>query len=139
MSPGKSLLVDGGTLYGQSHGFDDTSVPGNICTKKSTYSIMIKLIEGSLTEVDHWNSMFNKDAQTYDSDSSEISSMTSIAAKVAKEDDTKLDLKQGITYESLCSMFLLQLVNDCEDYSTSIGSYFANAAASNSSTHSTDS
>ena len=89
--------------------------------------------------MDHWHSIFNKYAHTYDDDSSEIPTMASIAAKVAREDDTKLDLKQIITYESICSTFLPQLVNDGEDHLTSIGGYFANAAPSNSSTDSTDS
>ena len=93
MSPGKLLLIDCGTLHGQSHGFDNISVPGDICMKKTTYSMMINLIEGSLTEIDHWHSVFSKGAQTYDDDSSEIPTMASIAAKVAREDGTKLDLK----------------------------------------------
>ena len=54
MSPGKVLLLDGGTLYGQSHGFDNISVPGDIHVKKNTYSLKIKLTEGSLTGIDHW-------------------------------------------------------------------------------------
>ena len=49
MSPVKWLLVDDGTLHGQFHGFDNKSVPGDICVKKHTCSMMIKLIEGSLT------------------------------------------------------------------------------------------
>ena len=35
VSPGKLLLVDGGTLHGQSYGFDDTSLPGDILMKKT--------------------------------------------------------------------------------------------------------
>ena len=65
--------------------------------------------------------------------------MASMAAKVAREDGTKLDLRQIITDESIYSTFLPQLVNDGEDHSTSIGRYFENTAASNSSTDSTDS
>ena len=61
--------------------------------------MMIKLIEGSLTEMDHWHSIFNTDVQTYDDESSEIPTMASIAAKVAQEDGIKLDMKQIITYE----------------------------------------
>ena len=107
--------------------------------RKPTYSMMIKLIEGSLTKMDHWRSLFNKDAKMYDDDSRGISTVASIAAKVAWEDSTTLDLKQIITYESICSKFLLQLVNDGEDHSTYIVRYFANAAPSNSSMYPTDS
>ena len=132
-SPRKPLLVNSGTVHGQSHGFDDTSVPGDICMNKNTYSMMIKLTEESLTDIDHWHSIFNKDAQTYDDDSSEIPTMASIAVKVAREKGTKLNLKQIITYESMCSTVLLQLADDGEDHSTCIARYFTNAAPSSSS------
>ena len=46
--------------------------------------------------------------------------MTSITATVARDDGTTLYLKQNITYESICSAFLLQLVNESENYATSI-------------------
>ena len=111
-----------------------------ICTWRKTqkYSMMIKLIKGSLTEMDHWHSIFNKDKQIYDNNSGEIPTMVSIAANIAWEDGTQLDLKQVITYESICSTFLLRLVNADENQSTSIGSYFENTAPSNSSTHAAD-
>ena len=68
---------------------------------------------------------------------SAIPTMASIALKVAREDGTKLDFKQCVTYETICSTFLLQLVNAGQDDSTSIGSYFAHAAASTFSANST--
>ena len=82
MSPRKPLLVDGGILHCQSHGFDNTSVPGDICTKTNTYSMTIKLIEGPLTEIDHQHSIVNKNAQTYNDDSSGFPTMASMPAKV---------------------------------------------------------
>ena len=133
------LLIDDGTLHGQSQGVDDTSLLGDIRIKKNTYSMMIKLIEAFLTKMYQWNPLFNKHVTTYDDDSYDIPTVACIAVKVAQEGGKNLDLKQIITYESICSTFLLQLVTDGGDHSTTIGSYFANVAASNSSTHSTDS
>jgi len=65
--------------------------------------------------------------------------MVSIAFKVDREDGTKLDPKPIVTYETICSTFLPELVNDGEDNSISVGGYFANTAASISSMYSTDS
>ena len=52
---------------------------------------MIKLVEGSLNGMDHWQSLFNKDTMPNADDLSEIPTMAYIAAKVAREDGTKLD------------------------------------------------
>jgi len=135
----KSLLVEGGTLHSQSPNFDDSSLPGYDCMNNNTYPMMIKLIEGALDGMDRWQSLFDTNTASSEDALNPIPTMASIAVKVATEDGTKLDQKQIVTYESICSTFLLQLINDGEDDSTSIGSYFANAAASISSMHSTGS
>ena len=137
VTSGKSLFVEGGTLHSQSGDFDDSSLPGYNCMNHNTYPMMIKLIEESLEGMDHWQSLFDKNTTSNEEATSPIPTMASIALKVAREDGTKLDEKQIVTYESICSTFLLQLVNDGEDDSTSIGTFFANAAASISSMHST--
>ena len=90
---------------------------------------MIKLIEGSLDGMDHWQLIFDKNTTPNGGDVSPIPTMASIAVKVVQEDGTKLDQNQIVTYESMCSAFILQLVNDGEDDSTYIVSYFANVAA----------
>ena len=61
--------------------------------------MMIKLIHGFLTKIDHWHSLSNKDATFYDDDSSNIPTMVSLVSKVVLENGTILDLKQIITYE----------------------------------------
>lgn len=60
MTSGKSLLVDSGTLHRQSYGFDDSSLQGDTCMKNNSYEMMIRLIEGSLHGMDHWQSLFDK-------------------------------------------------------------------------------
>jgi hypothetical protein len=35
MTSEKVLLIEGGTLYSQSNGFDNTSLPGDTCMKKT--------------------------------------------------------------------------------------------------------
>ena len=51
--------------------------------------------------------------------------MASILAKAFQDDKTELDAKQLITYETICATFLLGLVNDGQDDSTTLGAYFA--------------
>ena len=139
ITPNQSLLSEGGALYGQAHDFDDSSLPGGACMNKNTYPMMIGLIEGSMEGMDHWQSLFDKNPSSNQDASGPIPTMTYIAAKVAREEGTKLDIKQIVTYESICATFLLQLVNGGEDDSTSIRSYFKDAAAAISRINSTGS
>ena len=139
MTPNECLIDRSDIKNYQSHGFDTSSLPGDTCMNQNTYPMMIKLIEGSLDGMDNWQSLFDKNKSSNEDTLSPIPTMTSIAVKVALEDGTKLDSKQIVTYETICSTFLLQLVNDGEDDSSSIGNYFTNAATSVPSIHSTDS
>lgn len=134
-----SLLVESSTLHGQSNGLEYSPLPGYDCMNSNTYPMMIRLIEGSLDGIDNLQSLYNKNTTSNEDALNPIPSIASIAMKAAQEEGTKLDQKQIVTYETICSTFLLQLVNEGEDDATSIGSYFANAAASLSSNHSTDS
>ena len=126
----KPLLVEEGTTNDPSHGFDESSLPSASFTNNNTYPMMIKLIEGSLDGLHHWKSQFDYEPTPDDDISSPIPTIASIATKASREDGTELDMKQLITYETICSTFLLQLLNDGEDDSTSMGRYFANATES---------
>ena len=127
MTPNQSLLSQGGAL-GQAQDSDDSLLQGDACMNNNSYPMMIRLIDDSMEGLDHWQSLFDKNPSSNLDDSGPIPTMASIAAKVAREEGTKLDIKQIVTYESICATFLLQLVNDGEDDTTSIGSYFKDAA-----------
>ena len=70
--------------------------------------------------MDHWQLLFDNNTTSSKDASSHIPTMAFIELKVAQEDGTNLDQNQIVTYESICSTFLLQLVNDGEDNSTSV-------------------
>ena len=123
MTSEDSLLVEGSTLYSQSNGLDNSQFPGYNCMNSNTYPMMIRLIEGSLDGINHVQSLYNKNTTTNEDALNPIPTIASIAVKVAQEEGTKLDQKQIVTYETICSTFLLQLVNEGEDDSTSIGTF----------------
>ena len=53
--------------------------------------------------------------------------MSGIAQKAAKESGNRLDRKQMIVYETICSTFLLSLVNEGNDETKALGRYFSQA------------
>ena len=108
--------------------FNNNPLQSTQVVNENTYSMMIKLIEGSLNDVDLWRSAFDKNRPIEPMGQNSIPTIASIATKAALEDGIHLDEKQIVTYETICSTFLLKLVNDGDDDSTSVGTYFANAA-----------
>ena len=139
MTAGESLFVERSTLQIQSNDFNNSPLPDYNGMNSSTYPMMIRLIEGSLDGIDNLQSLYNKNTTSNDDDLNPIPTIASVAVKALQEEGTKLDEKQIVTYETICSTFLLQLVNEGVDDSTSMGSYFANAAESLSSKYSTNS
>ena len=74
--------------------------------------MMIRLIEDSLDGIDNLQSLYNKNTTSNDDDLNPIPTIASVAVKALQEEGTKLDEKQIVTYETICSTFLLQLVNE---------------------------
>ena len=85
------------------------------------------------------NHFLIKNTTSSESSLSPIPTLVSVAVNVAQKDRTKMSLNQVVTYESVCSIFLLKPANDNENNSMSIGTYFANAARSISFMNSTGS
>ena len=58
---------------------------------KNTYPMMIKVIEGSLDGMDHWQLLLNKNTTSSEDALTHIPTTASIAVEVAREDGTKLE------------------------------------------------
>ena len=101
MSPVKSLLVEGVTLHSQLHDFDISLLPGYNCMNNNTYPMIIKLIEGSLDGMDHWQSLFDKNITSSEDSPSTIPTMAFISLKVAQEYGTQLDKKNWNIYVNM--------------------------------------
>jgi len=100
---------------------------------------MLKLILSAVTDDVNYTELFSESdySDCSESTSSEIRdhivsslktipSMEDIAEEVESEDKIKLDEKQYIAYEAICATFLLSLVTEGLDDTTSIGMYLKN-------------
>jgi hypothetical protein len=90
---------------------------------------MLKLINGSLTGDTDYEAVYmepDDDHQNNVTDDNQISSMNKIptlaetARKVARLENLKLDEKQHIAYEIIACTFLLGLVHDGNDPTTTL-------------------
>ena len=127
--PEKSMFIEESNTKRSSNDFNDSSLHHIAFTTNKNYSMMIKLIDGSLNGIGNWIAQYDDSTYNHDGVSS-IPTIASIANRIAKEKGEILDSKQRIAYETICSTFLLGLIHDGDDYSTSLGNYFANAVAS---------
>ena len=100
------------------------SLPDIVQTDEKTYPMMIKIIQGSIQGVSRWKELcqFMSHDQVK---KPKFPTMASILANAFQEDNTELDCNQRITYETICGTFLLRLINDGIDNSTTLGAYFA--------------
>jgi len=85
-----------------------------------SYSMMIKLIQDLIQGIEHWQRLFCKETGHQQEEKNAFPTMASILAKAFQDDKTELDAKQLITYETICATFLLGLVNDGQDDSTTL-------------------
>ncbi len=134
MIPDKSIFFEQNTNPVLQNDFNDLELQRAGFINKKSYPMMIKLIDGSLNGVQHWNPAHNNNRASSGNDL-QFPTIASVANEAAEEDGTPLDSKQLIAYETICATFLLGLINDGDDDCTSLGSYFANAVASCSSKH----
>ena len=112
----------------------DTSVPASrgVSTNQSSYPMMIKFIHDSIQGMD----LLDLDYEQYDNSdkdshqSMQIPTMASVLKRDFRKKGTVLDPMQRITYESICATFLLKLVNNGADSTTTLGQYFSNAVRS---------
>ena len=81
-----------------------------------TFSGLIKLISGTLTETTDYKTVYDDMDETPGNDGSTSSttshlysapSLIDVARRVAKADGTQMDVKQYITYKVVCCSFLL--------------------------------
>ena len=99
-------------------------LPDVVQAEEKTYPMMIKMIQSSIHGVDKWKEL----CQSKSNDQvkkPKFPTMASILANAFQEDKTELDRKQRVTYETICGTFLLGLINDGIDNSTTLGAYFA--------------
>ena len=93
----------------------------------NTFPMLLKLIHGSVIDSGIPDNNFDNDNISANSDSSLFPTMSGVAEKAAKESGNRLDRKQMIVYETICSTFLLGLVNEGNDETTLLGRYFSQA------------
>ena len=108
----------------------DNTLPNVSKVNQPDYTMMIKYIQESMQGLQHWKALFANDKAIHLNESCSIPTMSSIVIQAMQDDETKLDEKQLVTYEAICSTFLLALINDGDDETTPLGSYFATAAQS---------
>jgi hypothetical protein len=89
-----------------------------------TFSGLIKLISGTLTETTDYKTVYDDMDETSGNDGSTSSttshlysapSLIDVARRVVKADGTQMDKKQYITYEVVCCSFLLGIVGEGHD------------------------
>ena len=127
MSSGNSLFVNpfdtDVMLSGDSPHFEAHVSP----VHDNTFPMLLKLIHGSVIDSGIPDNNFDNDNISANSDSSLFPTMSGVAEKAAKESGNRLDRKQMIVYETICSTFLLGLVNEGNDETTLLGRYFSQA------------
>ena len=103
---------------------------------EKTFPVMLKLISGSLVGETEYSHIYNMEDQDDDPDVQEQSSaldecpvptLQSIACKIAHKEGKMMDEKQYITYEIICCTFLLGLIEDGQDETTSLGTFLCRA------------
>ena len=95
-----------------------------------TYPMMLELIRESLSHSTQAaavtigeNTITNQLESEY-ANSLSVPTLGTILHDAESKDGTKLDNQQKLTYHSICATFLLGLINDGKDNTTSLGQYF---------------
>ena len=109
--------------------------------RKRSYRAMLQLILTAVTDDTDYTDLFNDQDSDSDSDNGSnngsppqshsattealnaVPSMEEIAEQVRNEEGIELDEKQNISYEAICATFLLSLVREGRDVTTSLGKY----------------
>ena len=121
------------TLFNENY-FDtlsDASVPTSrgASTNQSSYPMMIKFIHESIQGMDlldlNYEQYNNSNEDSHQS--IQIPTMASVLKRDFRKKGTVLDPMQRITYEGICATFLLKLVNNGANSTTTLGQYFSNA------------
>jgi len=137
IDPTRSLLHDNNPVP-PSNPPEDRNEHECSVTERKTYSGMLKLISGALVGESEYTKIYAgldnlheqeppTDPAPSDSNRKEpiIPSLSDIARKVALVEGKVLDEKQYITYEIVSCTFLLSLIRDGCDASTTLGKYLA--------------
>ena len=127
MSSENSLFVDpfdtDVMLSGDSPHFEGHVSP----VHDNTFPMLLKLIHGSVIDSGILDTNFDNDNISANSDFGLFPTLSGVAEKAATESGNRLDQKQMIVYETICSTFLLGLVNEGNDETTALDRYFSQA------------
>lgn len=103
---------------------------------KKTYPAMLKLISGTLVGESKYAEVYTKLSSNDNEPPTPghatqlpVPTLQGIARKVASIENKVLDEKQYLTYEIICCTFMMGLINDGCDTSTSLGSYLGQTLA----------
>jgi hypothetical protein len=129
LSSQQSLLTRNtstGFAYNSSHSTDYNI---NSMHHRGSYPMMLQLITQSLVGSSQLSQIYEQDNEGTndtdgDSSQSNVPSMNDILQQVEKQEGTKLDDKQILTYRSICATFLLGLIQDGINDKTLLGRYF---------------
>ncbi len=100
-------------------------------TNTRSYRMMLQYIQHTLPEGNLKYTDKDIDDCTSSSET-KIPTMSDFIEDIAQKEKTVLDKKQLIVYETICSTFLLSLVDDGRDSSTTLGRYFCDISGNNS-------
>ena len=116
--------------------YNDKETNGKVDYTRRTYSVMLKLIAGSLVGTtdyifiyDDMDDMELDGATENQIPGSPVPTLVDVARRVAKFEGKKLDDKQYIAYEIICCTFLLGLVTDGRDPDSALRAYLQQAIA----------
>ena len=136
----KSLMVHGTSGDLAYNSLDGTSTNGVQLTPRNAYPMMLELITEALVGSSQTSTVYDNKNDSYpqpNNERSTVPTLNSILQQVEKQDGTKLDEKQIMTYRSICATFLLGLIQDGLDDKTLLGQYFTAVAAKSELTNST--
>ena len=129
LSSTKSLLQNDNDGY--------TDIPPNetheavhTSTTRKPYSVLLKLVAGSLVGTTYYNCVYKNTEVTEDIDKTcpplddlQVPTLTGVARKVAQCGGTEMDEKKHIAYEVMCCTFLLGLINNSQGDNALLGSH----------------
>ena len=137
LSSTESLLHTNRDHISQNITNDETSQSRNSLPSDKTYSVVMKLIAGSLEGYTNYDSIYSDIENTEtgsvadeETTASPVPTLVDTARKVARYEGTQMDEKQYVAYEVICCTFLLGLVNDGNNPHSLLTSYLRQAISS---------
>ena len=138
LSPTKSLLQDDND-GNEEIPPNETHEAVHTSTTRKPYSVLLKLVNGSLVGTIDYNCVYENSEAMVDIDETcprlddlQVPKLTDIARKVAQCRGTQMNEKQYIAYEVKCCTFILGLTNNSQDNNSLSGSHLQQALPNNS-------